>query len=195
MVCAHYPVSSSVNTFVFLHSWVLALHWADSRIISPVIVSEGPGAGGGQGAGPLTILLERGTVQTGARAASRAGSRPSARGRARSGDSSHRGTVHRGIFVSVAGRWSVLRILALLSPLLIWITVCVHSHWGVSLRNRRTGAACNSHNTFYLWAPVVKKHIWSTENSQPAFNLHFWQLKKHAHPARLQEAVVMTEWD
>lgn len=56
------------NTFVFVHSGVLALGWADSRVIGPVIVWEGPRAGWGQGAGPLTSLLYWGTVQTWARA-------------------------------------------------------------------------------------------------------------------------------
>ena len=140
-----------VNTFVSLHSWVLALCWADSRMIGPVIVCEGPGAGGGQGAGPLTSLLERDTVQTWARAAAGAGARPGARRRAGGRDGgSHSCTGHGGIFISAAGGGSILPIPALISPLLISITVCVHSHRGVSLQNTSMGATYHPHPTVFM---------------------------------------------
>lgn len=131
--CACNPVFSSVNTFVSLHSWVLALHWARCRIISPVIVREGPGAGGGQGVGLLTSFLERGIVLT--RTACRAGAGAGARGGAGGRGRLDGRAVHGGLLRSAAGGGFVLAVLALLSPLLIWITVCVHSHGSVSLSN------------------------------------------------------------
>lgn len=159
-----------VNTFVSLHSWVLALRWANSRMIGPVIVCEGPGAGGGQGAGPLSSLLERDTVQTRAGAAARAGAgagdRAIARGRAGGRDSSRRGTVHGCIFVRAGRRGSVLPVTALISPLLICITICVHCHRSVSLQNRSTDAtydfqppASYNHHLYSLitWCNIFKR--------------------------------------
>lgn len=136
-----------VSTFLFLCSWVLVLCWADCRIISPVIVCEGPGAGGGQGAGPLTSLLERDTVQPRAWTSHRVQGRPSARGGGGSGDGSHSYTVHGSVFVRVATRGrSVLAVLALISALFICITVRVHGHDGVTLGNGSNYLTCNRSN-------------------------------------------------
>lgn len=121
----------SVNTFNNLHFWVLALCWADRRMIGPVIVCEGPGAGWGQGAGPLTSLLQRDRVRTQTGDWPRLG----ARGRAGCRDGLHRGTTRGGLFICGTRRGSFLPIPAFLSHLLFYITVCVHRHRGVSLQN------------------------------------------------------------
>lgn len=122
----------SLNTFVSLHSWVLALCWADSRMIGPVIVCEGPGAGWGQGAGPLTSLLQRDRVRT------QTGDRPRLGGRGRAGrrDGLHRGTACGGFFICGTRRGPFLPIPAFLSHLLFYITVRVHRHGSVCLQNR-----------------------------------------------------------
>lgn len=124
-------VCISGNTFNNLHSWVLALCWADSRMIGPVIVCEGPGAGWGQGAGPLTGLLQRDRVRTQTRAWPRLG----ARGGAGCRDGLHRGTARGGLFKRGTRRGSFLPIPAFLSRLLFYITVCVHRHRSIGLQN------------------------------------------------------------
>ena len=122
---------STVNTFNNLHSRVLALCWAERRMIGPLIVCEGPGAGWGQGAGPLSSLLQRDRVRTGTGDWPRLG----ARGRAGCRDGLHRGAARGGLFICGTRRGSFLPIPAFLSHLLFYITVCVHRHRDISLQN------------------------------------------------------------
>lgn len=139
---------------------MLALCWADRRMIGPVIVCEGPGAGWGQGAGPLTSLLQRGRVRTQTGDWPRLG----ARGRAGSRDGLHRGTARGGLFIRGARRGSFLPIPAFLSHLLFYITVRVHRHRSVSLQNSKRATV-----GLYLWIILIflyMIHVVSYEKSK-----------------------------
>lgn len=135
---------ASVVTFVSLHAWVLLLSWAESRVISPVTVHEDPGAGGGQGAGPPTGPPSRHAVwaRAGTRAEAGAGAWTGTRWRAGGREGVNRGALRSGVLVVTAGRG--LPVSALVSPLLLCITVGVHSQGTISLQRKSTGATLGS---------------------------------------------------